>query len=206
MGMSRGWTQSICPEAQFYVGVEGKSPSEVPSRIGRNNYIILIRTRYRLWQNCLSAFLLQLSSSYLTQASCIMLADPTNPTVADLDDEPYDSAEDEDFQLDAAQDESELSDEDEAAEPAKKKRKTDKAEIPAEDLDSGDEAMVRNAREKRRKQKGKKGKARQAEEDEDIDFDDDEEGAPGGFVRTRAMKLRMYGHSVMSRCSVSVLI
>lgn len=121
-----------------------------------------------------------------------MSADPTNPTVADLDDEPYDSAEDEDFQLDAAQDESELSsDEDEAAAPAKKKRKTDKAEIPVEDLDSGDEAMIRKAREKRnKKRKGKKGKGKQVDEDEDIDLDD-EEGGAGGFVRTRAMKSRM---------------
>lgn len=122
-----------------------------------------------------------------------MSADPTNPTVADLDDEPYDSAEDEDFQLDAAQDESELSsDEDEAAGPAKKKRKTDKAEIPVEELDSGDEAMIRRAREKRnKKRRGKKGKGKQVEEDEDIDLDDDEEGGIGGFVRTRAMKSRM---------------
>lgn len=121
-----------------------------------------------------------------------MSVDPTNPTVADIDDEPYDSAEDEDFQLDAAQDESELSSDDEAAGPAKKKRKTNKAEIPVEDLDSGDEAMIRKARERRsKKRKGNKGKGKQAEEDEDIDLDDDEEGGTGGFVRTRAMKSRM---------------
>lgn len=122
-----------------------------------------------------------------------MSADPTNPTVADLDDEPYDSAEDEDFQLDAAQGESELSsDEEEAAGPAKKKRKTEKTEISVEDLDSGDEATIRKARERQnKKRKGKKGKGKQAEEDEDIDLDDDDEGGIGGFVRTRAMKSRM---------------
>lgn len=122
-----------------------------------------------------------------------MATDPTNPTVADLDDEPYDSAEDEDFQLDAAQDESELSsEEDEAAEPVKKKRKTEqKADIPEDELDSGDEITIRKARERqRKKRKGKKGKGKQADDDE-IDLDDDDEGGIGGFVRTRAMKSRM---------------
>lgn len=122
-----------------------------------------------------------------------MATDPTNPTVADLDDEPYDSAEDEDFQLDEAQDESELSSEEDEAEPAKKKRKTEqKAGIPEEELDSGDEITIRKSRERqRKKRKGKKGKGKQADEDDDIDLEDDEEGGPGGFVRTRAMKSRM---------------
>lgn len=122
-----------------------------------------------------------------------MATDPTNPTVADLDDEPYDSAEDEDFQLDAAQDESELSEEDEAAEPVKKKRKTEqKADIPGDELDSGDEITIRKARERRsKKRKGKKGKGKQADEDDEIDLEDDGEGGTGGFVRTRAMKSRM---------------
>jgi hypothetical protein len=116
-----------------------------------------------------------------------MSADPVNSV--DLDDEAYDSAEDEDFQLDGAQDESDLSSsENETAEPAKKKRRTDKkAEIPEEELDSGDEATIRKAREKRKK-KGKRGKGKQDEDD--FDFDDDE-GGPGGFVRTRAMKAQM---------------
>jgi hypothetical protein len=128
-----------------------------------------------------------------------MPADPAVPAaVPDLDDEPYDSAEDEDFQLDAAQDESELSSDadEESAGPAKKKRKTDKgSNIPeAPELDSGDEATIRKAKErKERRRKGKKGKGKRAQEsDEDIDLDDDdEEGGTGGFVRTRAMKMQM---------------
>ncbi|KAJ6121145.1 hypothetical protein N7523_005425 [Penicillium sp. IBT 18751x] len=112
-----------------------------------------------------------------------MPADPVNSV--DLDDELYESAEDEDFQLDGAQDDSDLSDSDnETAEPAKKKRKTDKkAEILDEELDSGDEVTIRKARDKRKKRKGKKGK----DDEDDLDLDDDEGGA-GGFVRTRAMK------------------
>ncbi|CAI7666290.1 unnamed protein product [Penicillium pancosmium] len=113
-----------------------------------------------------------------------MSADPVVQTVADIDDEPYESAEDEDFQLDAAQDESELSSDDEAqAEPAKKKRKTDKKRDAPEDieLDSGDEITIKKAQAKRRKRKGKSGG------DDDFDLDDDE-GGTGGFVRTRAMK------------------
>jgi hypothetical protein len=114
--------------------------------------------------------------------------------VQDPDEEAYNSAEDEDFRLDEAQDDSDLSsDADESAEPAKKKRKTDtKAQIPEDkELDSGDEATIRKAKEKKeRKRKGKKSKgkrARDSDEDDDIDLDDDE-GGSGGFVRTRAMK------------------
>ncbi|KAJ5167485.1 SWR1-complex protein 5 [Penicillium canariense] len=120
-----------------------------------------------------------------------MSADPTAPSAVDLDDEPYDSAEDEDFQLDAAQDGSELSSsDDEPAEPAKKKRKTEKQdEITAEDLDSGDEATIQKARDRLNKKKKtkKQGKGKTAANDEDVDFDEDE-GGTGGFVRTRAMK------------------
>ncbi|KAJ5725074.1 uncharacterized protein N7483_006431 [Penicillium malachiteum] len=111
----------------------------------------------------------------------------TVSTAVDLDDEPYDSAEDEDFQVEGAQDESDLSSDDNDDEPAKKKRKSNKrTEIPDEDLDSGDEATIRKAREKReKKRKGKKGK--NAAKDDQMDIDD-EEGGTGGFVRTRAMK------------------
>ncbi|KAJ5241553.1 Craniofacial development protein 1/Bucentaur [Penicillium citrinum] len=107
--------------------------------------------------------------------------------IADIEDEPYDSAEDEDFQVDAGQDESELSSDEEAdAEPAKKKRKTHKKANATEDieLDSGDEATIKKAQDKRKKRKGKRGK------DGDDDSDEDE-GASGGFVRTRAMKSRV---------------
>ncbi|KAJ6111213.1 hypothetical protein N7486_003448 [Penicillium sp. IBT 16267x] len=114
----------------------------------------------------------------------------TDPTVSavDLDDESYNSAEDEDFQLEGAHDDSDLSSDDDAAEPAQKKRKTNKkSEIPEDELDSGDEVTIRKAREKREKRrKGKKSKGKNAADD-DMDLDDDE-GGIGGFVRTRAMK------------------
>ncbi|GKZ78039.1 swr complex subunit [Aspergillus niger] len=107
----------------------------------------------------------------------------------DLDDEQYDSAEDEDFQLDAAQDDADSgmsdSDEEEAAdEPASKRRKKDTRDAQEagddDELASGDEAMIQKAKNKKRK----KG------EDGDVDLDD-EEGGTGGFVRTRAMKMRI---------------
>ncbi|OJJ87842.1 putative Swr1p complex component (Swc5) [Aspergillus glaucus CBS 516.65] len=127
----------------------------------------------------------------------------------ELGDEPYDSAEDEDFELDAAQDEgSELSSDSEpepdvAQQPAKKKRKTaPKAKKVTKDghkeeLDSGDEATIQKAKDrKQRKQKGQQAKGKGGGEDEDeeeeeeVDFDDEDEGGTGGFVRTRAMKMR----------------
>ncbi|KAJ5788849.1 uncharacterized protein N7518_005860 [Penicillium psychrosexuale] len=123
------------------------------------------------------------------------MANATLPENLDLDEEDYDSAEDEDFHLDVAPDDSDLSsDPDEAAEPAKKKRKTDtQSQIPKDaELDSGDEATIRKAREKKEKKaKGRKPKGKHPrdsdEDDGDIDLDDDE-GGTGGFVRTRAMK------------------
>lgn len=117
---------------------------------------------------------------------------PNALTAADLDDEPYESAEDEDFRLDAAPDDSDASESDDEAEPAKKRRKTDKkAEIPEGELDSGDEATIRKAKEKKaRRRKGKKGKGKAAVEDDVVDLED-EEGGTGGFVRTRAMKKHM---------------
>ncbi|KAL4989175.1 bucentaur or craniofacial development-domain-containing protein [Aspergillus falconensis] len=118
----------------------------------------------------------------------------------DLDDEQYDSADDEDFTLDQAadgDDDAELSssDDDTAAEPVARKRKAkDKSgDATQEDveLDSGDEAMIRKAKEKKQKQKQKRGKkGSDDEEDVDVDFDEDE-GGTGGFVRTRAMKMRI---------------
>ena len=128
----------------------------------------------------------------------LTMANTTLPENLDLDEEAYDSAEDEDFQLDAAPDDSDLSsDADEAPEPAKKKRKTDTQSQILDDaeLDSGDEATIRKAREKKEKKtKGKKPKGKHArdsdEDDGDIDLDDDE-GGTGGFVRTRAMKQHM---------------
>ncbi|KAL4752456.1 bucentaur or craniofacial development-domain-containing protein [Aspergillus terricola var. indicus] len=128
---------------------------------------------------------------------------PSDPTVTiadtgmDLDDEQYDSAEDEDFTLDQAaeDDDAELSssDDETTAEPVAKKRKTkDKSGDGSKDdaeLDSGDEATIRKAKEKKLKQKHRK-KGSDDEKDVDVDFDEDE-GGTGGFVRTRAMKMQM---------------
>jgi hypothetical protein len=149
--------------------------------------------QYRHWQNHEGAFLA--SPFFFSEQTALnykMSADPNAPSAMDLDDEPYESAEDEDFQLDPAQDESELSSsEDEPAEPAKKKRKTDKKpEIVADELDSGDEVTIQKARDKRNKLKKKKGKGKNVPDDEDVDLDEDE-GGTGGFVRTRAMKKHM---------------
>ncbi|KAL2858066.1 bucentaur or craniofacial development-domain-containing protein [Aspergillus pseudodeflectus] len=123
------------------------------------------------------------------------MADPD----LDLDDEPYDSAEDEDFSLDQAandDEDAELSSSDEeteSAEPAAKRRKTkkdtkDSAALGIEELDSGDEATIRKVKERKQKQGGKKSSS---SDEDDVDFDDDEEGGEGGFVRTRAMKMRI---------------
>ncbi|RAL05479.1 putative Swr1p complex component (Swc5) [Aspergillus ibericus CBS 121593] len=106
----------------------------------------------------------------------------------DNDEDQYDSAEDSDFQLDddAAPDaESGMSDsEDEEAgeEPVTKKRKIGNKDTrgPEEELDSGDEAMIQKAKAKKDK------KRKSGEVDEDVD-----EGEAGGFVRTRAMKMRI---------------
>jgi hypothetical protein len=122
------------------------------------------------------------------------MADPD----LDLDDEQYDSAEDEDFSLDQAandDEDAELSSSDEeteSAEPAAKRRKTkkdtkDSAVLEVEGLDSGDEATIRKVKEKKHKQGGKNT----SDDEDDVDFDDDEEGGEGGFVRTRAMKMRI---------------
>lgn len=112
----------------------------------------------------------------------------------DNDDEEYISEEDEDFQLEGAgQDESEESSEEEqetGGRPAKRRKlgvkkatKTDEME-----LDSGDEAMIKKAKEmKKNKVKG----AAVDEDEEIIDFDEDEEAGIGGFVKTRSMRMRM---------------
>lgn len=120
------------------------------------------------------------------------------------DDEAYDSAEDEDFQLDDAggdRDSDVSSSEDEGEEadttrPAKKRKldkspaKRKKGQDAGEDaeLDSGDEVTIRKAREKKQARKAGKGK----DDDDDIDFDEeDDEGGQGGFVKTRAMRMQM---------------
>ncbi|KAF5866089.1 swr complex subunit [Aspergillus alliaceus] len=121
-----------------------------------------------------------------------MSVDPATVPDIDLVDEQYDSEEDEDFQLDAAQDDDDIissDSDDEAAEPATKKRKVGRKESGQEDdgLDSGDEATIQKA--KAKKNKKQKGNKSGTDDEDDIEFDD-EEGGPGGFVRTRAMKMR----------------
>ncbi|PWY89970.1 BCNT-domain-containing protein [Aspergillus heteromorphus CBS 117.55] len=110
---------------------------------------------------------------------------PDSSADLDLASDQYNSAEDSDFQIDeAAQDDAESAvssdsdDDEEGAEgPATKRRKTgtkNKDENGEEGLDSGDEAMIQKANAKKKKK----------------DEDDEEESGPGGFVRTRAMKMR----------------
>ncbi|KAL2824956.1 bucentaur or craniofacial development-domain-containing protein, partial [Aspergillus cavernicola] len=126
-----------------------------------------------------------------------MPPDPTVTMADNIDDEPYDSAEDDDFTLDevADEDDAELSSDDETtAEPAAKRRKTtkdtkDSLTVEATELDSGDEAMISKANERKRKKRG--GKKGSSDDEGDVDFDEDEEGGTGGFVRTRAMKMRV---------------
>ncbi|EIT82963.1 bucentaur or craniofacial development-domain-containing protein [Aspergillus flavus] len=123
-----------------------------------------------------------------------MSADSATLQDLDLEDEQYDSADDEDFQVDAAQDDDALTgsdSDDEAIEPATKKRKVGNQAPEQEDpsLDSGDEATIQKA--KAKKAKKQKGKDEDGDDEDDVDVDfDDEEGGPGGFVRTRAMKMR----------------
>ncbi|KAL3480352.1 bucentaur or craniofacial development-domain-containing protein [Aspergillus californicus] len=119
-------------------------------------------------------------------------------TIADADpslDEPYDSAEDDDFTLDQLMDddEAELSSSDEETvgngEPAANEKKmtkdtTQPKGIEEAELDSGDEAMISKAKARKRKRK-----ASDDEEEEDVGFDEDEEGGIGGFVKTRAMRM-----------------
>ncbi|CAG7981551.1 unnamed protein product [Penicillium salamii] len=149
-----------------------------------------------MWQNII--IFLQLTEHIafaLSNNNTFTMTNDNSATIQqDVDEEDYNSAEDEDFELGAAQDDSDLSsDADEAAEPAKKKRKTQSRSHAPEDpeLDSGDEITIQKAKEKKeKKRKGKKTKAKRArdsDDDDDVDMDDDEGGA-GGFVRTRAMK------------------
>lgn len=118
----------------------------------------------------------------------------------ELGDEPYDSAEDEDFELDdaAAQDDSDASvisdDEDTSLskDTATKKRKLDSVSKDVEllELDSGDEATIRKAKKKKSKKARKDGG--DGDEGSDVEIDEGEDGGAGGFVKTRAMRMRMY--------------
>lgn len=127
----------------------------------------------------------------------------TDPTVAalDVDNENYDSEEDSDFQLDEADvagDDSGLSSEDEDEDEADNTRPTKKRKLDAAhkgpkkrkavddemELDSGDEATILKAKSKKKKKAAEDGD----EEDFDIELS---EGEGGGFVKTRAMRMKM---------------
>jgi hypothetical protein len=94
-------------------------------------------------------------------------------------DEEYKSSEDEDFNPDAVEappDDDLSSDEDEAPQPKKVSKKRKKAQIDAEELDSGDEATITELR------KAKKPKA----------DDDEDSGGEGGLIKTRAQRRAEY--------------
>jgi hypothetical protein len=102
-------------------------------------------------------------------------------------DEQYDSVSDEDFNPDVQAAEEESSSSDDEAAPTTlgtaKKRGIKRAgdELDA-DLDSGDEATIKE-RNKRKKRKGKG-----ADDEDAADFLSDDEGGDGSFVRTRAQR------------------
>jgi hypothetical protein len=102
-----------------------------------------------------------------------------------VEDEDYSSAEDEDFNPDAAptNELSESEDEGQGDEqPAIKKRKRQAGDTEAEDAgfeNSGDEAIIDKGNKRRKRSKGKDGG--QAENEAD-------EGGEGGFVKTRSMR------------------
>ncbi|KAF7592306.1 swr complex subunit [Aspergillus hancockii] len=124
-----------------------------------------------------------------------MSTDPATVQDLDLEDEQYDSADDEDFHIDAAHDDADISSDsdDESAEPASKKRKIGKEEAEQEDkeLDSGDEVTIKKAKARKEKKQKEKKSGKDDDDEDDVDFDDDDEGGPGGFVRTRAMRMQI---------------
>ncbi|EFR04218.1 SWR1-complex protein 5 [Nannizzia gypsea CBS 118893] len=130
------------------------------------------------------------------------------------DPQAYNSEEDSDFdEQAAAQDAVESASEDEGERedvdgerPRKKRRLSleltgpdagSDEEFAEPELESGDEAMIRHAKEKkenRRRQKaGGSGAANgtAGSDSDDIDIDDDDEGGEGGFVRTRRMRMQV---------------
>jgi hypothetical protein len=160
---------------------------------------------------------------------------PNVPTNNDLpDDDQYISEEDSDFDIDAPvndDDDAAASDSDASVEaggldegiqrPSKRRKieaSTEREDIIDAELDSGDEATIRKAREKRERkkkkqqQKGKKKKKKHknsgkkgsgatgrdgdgSDDDDDdggdFDLDEDDEGGEGGFVRTRGMRMKL---------------
>lgn len=128
-----------------------------------------------------------------------------NVSALEVDNENYDSEEDSDFQLDEADvagDDSGLSSEDEDEEEADDARPTQKRKLDAThklsikkrkprddgemELDSGDEATISKAKSKKKKNK----KADEDGDEEDVDIELSE-GEGGGFVKTRAMRMKM---------------
>ncbi|KAM5475380.1 swr complex subunit [Microsporum audouinii] len=130
--------------------------------------------------------------------------------------QPYNSEEDSDFDehsvAQGASDEGESASEDEEndkdvdGERPRKKRKlsVERQETEADsdeefaeaELESGDEAMIKHAKEKAEKRRRKKAADDTANtavgsSSDDLDLDDDDEGGEGGFVRTRGMRMKV---------------
>lgn len=108
----------------------------------------------------------------------------------------YNESEDSDFADDGIDEQISSSDDEDAAadRPAKKRRITkanDAGDIEPLDLDSGDEATIQRAKEKRRKKKGKKARFADEEQAVEDEEDGDGDGAGPGFVRTRQMRAKM---------------
>ncbi|EEQ27115.1 swr complex subunit [Microsporum canis] len=130
--------------------------------------------------------------------------------------QPYNSEEDSDFDehsvAQGVSDEGESASEDEEndkdvdGERPRKKRKlsVERQEAEADsdeefaeaELESGDEAMIKHAKEKAEKRRRKKAADDTANtavgsSGDDLDLDDDDEGGEGGFVRTRGMRMKV---------------
>ncbi|KAM5436317.1 swr complex subunit [Microsporum ferrugineum] len=128
----------------------------------------------------------------------------------------YNSEEDSDFDehsvAQGASDEGESASEDEEndkdvdGERPRKKRKlsVERQETEADsdeefaeaELESGDDAMIKHAKEKAEKRRRKKAADDTANttvgsSSDDLDLDDDDEGGEGGFVRTRGMRMKV---------------
>ncbi|OAL68769.1 Swr1p complex component Swc5 [Trichophyton violaceum] len=129
------------------------------------------------------------------------------------DPQAYNSEEDSDFdEQAAAQDAEESASEAEgeggdvdSERPRKKRRLSGEGagadagsdeEFAEPELESGDEAMIRHAKEKKEKRRALKTGSGAANgvagsESDDFDTEDDDEGGEGGFVRTRRMRMRV---------------
>jgi hypothetical protein len=143
-----------------------------------------------------------------------MATSPPQPATAPdvpVEEDSYHSSSDEDFDANAPQDGSSSSEDELAADTnkrPKKKRKISKDNthgggaakggdgedyvMDMEDLDSGDEAMIRRGERKmaRRKKGRGKGKGKGVEGEDGEDWEGESSGGEGGVVRTRLMRVK----------------